>query len=95
MDWWVISKWIVIAVAVFPIWGSLLWVIWDVSIRPRLIPKAEIEAEANAMLARWGARAAEMAFIEEHAAWFRSHSFEQGRWHRIRVTIERMTNEVA
>lgn len=93
MDWWLALKWLVIALAAFPIWGALLWVIWDVRIRPHLIPKAEIEAEAKVMLAQWGERAAEMAFIEEHAAWYRSQSYEQGRWHRVRVAIERMADE--
>lgn len=93
MDWWLALKWLVIALAASPVWGSLLWVIWDLDIRPRLIPKAAIEAEAKAMLARWGERAAEMAFIEEDRAWRYSDGFEQGRWHRVRVTIERMSDE--
>ncbi|WP_407049207.1 hypothetical protein [Methyloraptor flagellatus] len=93
MDWWLALKWLVIALAAFPIWGSLLWVIWDLDIRPRLIPKAAIEADAKVMLARWGERAAEMAFIEEDRAWRYSDNFQQGRWHRVRAAIERMTDE--
>lgn len=92
MDSWLPSNWLVIAAASAPLWGTMLWVYWEVDVRPRLIPKAEIEAEARAMLERWGERAAEMAFMEEHAAWFRSHISEQGRWHRIRVAIERMAD---
>jgi hypothetical protein len=60
--------WVIVGVCTAPIWGSLVWVIWEGSIRPRLIPAAEIEAEARRLLARWGDRAAEMAFIEEDRA---------------------------
>lgn len=73
-----------------PFWGSLVWVIWEGSIRPRLIPAGEIEAEARRLLARWGDRAAEMAFIEEDRAWRYSETFEQGRWHRVRLMIDRL-----
>ena len=90
---WELGRWLIVAIFAFPMWGALLWVIWDVGIRPRLIPKAAIEAEAQAMLARWGERAAEMAFIEEDRAWRYSDGFEQGRWHRVRVAIERMADE--
>ena len=31
----------------------------------------------------------EWAFREEQAAWFRSHSFERGKWHRVRRAIRR------
>jgi hypothetical protein len=93
LDWWLALKWLVIALAAFPMWGALLWAIWDLGIRPCLIPKAAIEAEAQAMLTRWGERAAEMAFIEEDRAWRHSDGFEQGRWHRVRVAIERMADE--
>lgn len=93
LNWWLALKWLVIALAAFPIWGTLLRIIWDVGVRPRLIPKAEIDAEAKAVLARWGERAAEMASIEEDRAWRYSDGFEQGRWHRVRVAIERLANE--
>lgn len=82
--------WVIVGVCTSPIWGSLVWVIWEGSIRPRLIPAGEIEAEARRLLARWGDRAAEMAFIEEDRAWRYSETFEQGRWHRVRLMIERL-----
>jgi hypothetical protein len=82
--------WVIVVVCTAPIWGSLVWVIWEGAIRPRLIPAAEIEAEARRLLARWGDRAAEMAFIEEDRAWRYSETFEQGRWHRVRLMIDRL-----
>lgn len=82
--------WVIVGVCTAPIWGSFVWVIWEGSIRPRLIPASEIEAEARRLLARWGDRAAEMAFIEEDRAWRYSETFEQGRWHRVRLMIDRL-----
>jgi hypothetical protein len=82
--------WVIVLVCTAPIWGSLVWLIWEGSIRPRLIPAAEIEAEARRLLDRWGDRAAEMAFIEEDRAWRYSETFEQGRWHRVRLMIDRL-----
>jgi hypothetical protein len=59
-----VVRWVIVGVCTAPIWDSRVWVIWEGSIRPRLIPAAEIEAEARRLLARWGDRAAEMAFVE-------------------------------
>jgi hypothetical protein len=81
--WW----WLVVGVCTVPVWGSLVWVIWEGSIRPRLIASSEIEAEARRYLARSGERAAEMAFVEEDRAWRYSETFEQGRWRRVRRMI--------
>ena len=60
--------WVGIATAASPIWGALLWVLWQGSIRPRLIPRAEIDALAATMVARHGPRAEEVASAEEEQA---------------------------
>ncbi len=82
--------WIVIGALTSPIWGVLLWVLWQGLVRPRLIPRTEIDALAAEMLARHGPRAEEMAFIEEDRAWRYSRPFEQGKWRRVRKRIERL-----
>lgn len=82
--------WIGIGAAASPIWGALLWVFWQGSIRPRLIPRAEIDSLAAAMIARHGRRAEEVAFLEEEQAWRSSLPFEQGKWRRVRKRIERL-----
>jgi hypothetical protein len=82
--------WIGIGAATSPIWGALLWVLWEGRIRPRLIPGVEINSLATAMVGRHGERAAEMAFIEEDRAWRYSQSFEQGKWRRVRKRIARL-----
>jgi hypothetical protein len=48
--------WIVIAAAASSIWAAILWVLWQDSIRPRLIPRAEIDTLAAELLARQRAR---------------------------------------
>ncbi|MFY9685745.1 MAG: hypothetical protein WAJ88_08115 [Pseudolabrys sp.] len=82
--------WIGIGAVTSPVWGALLWVLWEGKVRPRLIPRSEIDSLAAAMLARHGRRAAEMAFIEEDRAWRYSQPFEQGKWRRVRKRIERL-----
>jgi hypothetical protein len=85
--------WVVIGAATAPIWGALLWELWEGGIRPRLVPASEIDSLAAAMLARHSDRAEEMAFIEEDRAWRYSESFEQGKWRRVRKRIERMRSD--
>jgi hypothetical protein len=80
--------WLAIGAAGGPIWGPLLWHFWQGTIRPRLIPGAEIDALAAAMLSQHGNRAEEIAFIEEDRAWRYSQAFERGKWRRVRKRIE-------
>ena len=82
--------WIGIGALMSPIWGALLWVLWQAFVRPRLIPRGEIDALAADMRARYGQRAGEAAFAEENLAWRNSQTFERGRWRRVRQRIERL-----
>ncbi len=82
--------WIGIGAATSPIWGALLWMLWEGQIRPRLIPATEIESLATTMAGRHGGRAAERALVEEDRAWRYSRPFEQGKWRRVRKRIERL-----
>lgn len=90
MDHASVLKWLLVGLALSPIWGAFLWELWEGGIRPRLIPASEIDALAASMLARHGDRAEEMAFVEEDRAWRYSESFEQGKWRRVRKCLERM-----
>jgi hypothetical protein len=76
--------WLTWLVASSPIWGTLLWHTWELSIRPRLIPAGDIKAIANELIARHGLRAEEIAVIEEDRAWRYSHTFDQGKLQRVR-----------
>jgi hypothetical protein len=93
LDWEQTLKWFAIMLATSPIWGAFVWVMWEGEIQPRLIPEPDIKALANAHIARYGARAAEMAFIEEDRAWRYCDSFNQGKWKRVRQEIERLSDE--
>jgi hypothetical protein len=87
------AGWIALAAALAPIWGTLLWELWDGIVRPRRIARERIDVLAAAMLAQHGDRAEEMALIEEDRAWRYSDSFEQGGWRRIRKRIAALRRE--
>jgi hypothetical protein len=79
--------WIVVVAASAPIWGTLLWDLWEGIIQPRHIPRDRIDALAALMLTRYGDRAEEMAWIEEDRAWRYFEYFKQGMWRRVRKRI--------
>jgi hypothetical protein len=79
--------WIVLGAATSPICGALLWVLWQGTIRPRLVSRNAIESLALEMLARYGPRAEEAAWAEEDRAWRESQVFERGKWRRVRRRI--------
>lgn len=81
---------IAVGAASSPIWGTLVWVLWQGFVRPRLIPRREIDALAAEMRARYGPRAEEAASAEEELAWRNSETFERGKWRRVRKRIERL-----
>jgi hypothetical protein len=69
--------WIVLAACSAPIWGTLLWELWDGTVRPRLIRRDIIDRAAAKILAEHGDRAEEMAWIQEDRAWRYSDSFNR------------------
>lgn len=85
----VILKWTMIVVALSPIIIGIGWSIVEGSILPRLIPRTEIANLADDIMRRHPEAPEYVAYITEHAAWFRSHTFEQGKWHRVRKEIRR------
>jgi hypothetical protein len=87
--------WIVLAACSAPIWGTLLWELWDGPVRPRLIRRDIIDRAAAAILAEHGERAEQMVLIAEHRAWCESDSFKQGGWRRIRKRIAALRRERA
>lgn len=90
LDWLLlVLKWLVIAAAASPVVIGVGWSVVEGSVLPRLVPRAEIEAMADAVMRDHADDPEEWAFMEEHAAWYRSHSFEQGKWHRVRKEIRR------
>jgi hypothetical protein len=82
-----ILKWVLIALALSPIILAFGSVFINGTIRPMLIPKAEIERLAAELISRHQ-YPEEAAAIEEHAAWYRSDNYGQGKWRRIRKAIE-------
>lgn len=90
LDWLLLAlKWLLIAAALSPIVLGIGWAIYEGSILPRLVPCAEIEAMADAVMRDHPDDPEEWAFMEERAAWYRSLSFEQGKWRRVRKEIRK------
>jgi hypothetical protein len=88
-----ILTWAAVAAGLAPVWGTLLWELWQGGVRPRLLGRGEIERAAARMLARHGERAEQMASIEEDRAWRYSDSFKRGHWRRVRKCIAAMRLE--
>jgi hypothetical protein len=87
--------WIAFAACLAPIWGTLLWELWEGTVRPRLIRRDIIDRAAAAILAQHGDRAEQMAWTQEDRAWRYSDSFKQGCWRRVRKRIAAMRRERA
>ncbi|WP_237152082.1 hypothetical protein [Oryzibacter oryziterrae] len=84
-----ILGWIAIILGAAPIVLGIGWSVWEFNIAPMLIPRAEIARIADQVMRDHPDDPQEWAFMEEHAAWFRSHTAEQGRWRRVRCELRR------
>jgi len=87
--------WIVLAACLAPVWGTLLWELWEGAVRPRLIRRDIIDCAAAVILAQHGDGAEQVAWIAEDRAWRTSDSFEQGCWRRVRKRIAALRRERA
>ncbi len=87
-----IAFWLAIAATLFPIWGALIWEIWEGIVPPRRLPQTEIDALTRQMIVKHGQQAPGAAFTREYRAWRTSDSFEQAKWRRVRLRICRMAS---
>ena len=46
--------WFLLVVAAAPYWGTVVWIVWQEVIRPRLIPRTELDRLASALIAEYG-----------------------------------------
>jgi hypothetical protein len=84
-----IFMWVSAALASSPIWGTLLFELWQGLICPRLVARSEVERRAAAMLARHCDRAAETCATNAHRAWCDGDMFEMAMWGRVGKAIEK------
>lgn len=88
-----IFTWLCWLVAFAPVGGLFSWHVWNARIRPRMIPAEDIARLADELVARHGAQAEDIAFIEQDRAWRSSEVFQQGKWHRVRRELQRRAGE--
>ena len=80
------GAWVFFGLFVLAIIG---WEVWQFRIRPMLIPKAKIDAMADALIARYGPNAEKMTYAEEDRAWRYSETVKQGVLRRVRRELWR------
>jgi len=68
--------------------GLVLWTVWTDTIKPRLIPPAEIDHAADEIIAGYP-DPEEEAFARHERAWYRSDVAEQTYWYRVRRAVRR------
>lgn len=79
----------VLIALVLLIGGVAVWHAWDFRLRPLFVPKTEVDAVVDELIAKHGSRAEKMACIEEDRAWRYSDTYEQGKWRRVRRELWR------
>jgi hypothetical protein len=82
--------WVVAGGVTAPVWGAIVWELWEGEIRPRLIPSVEIDRLAVEMIAKHGREAEQYAAAEEQTAWYDCDSAERGKWRRVRLRLREM-----
>jgi hypothetical protein len=86
---WYASEWIPAIIGLALIAVCIGWTLFELAIRPLLIPRAEIARLADELISRHRADAEYTAFVEEQCAWHRCETYEQGGWRRVRMEIRR------
>ncbi|WP_436102025.1 hypothetical protein [Pararhizobium sp. LjRoot238] len=68
--------------------GLVLWTVWTDTIKPRLIPPAEIDHAADEIIAKFSDPEDEVSARHERA-WYKSDGAEQAYWYRVRRAVRR------
>lgn len=71
----------------FPIWGALVWEIWQGHIRPAIIGQNLIQSEINQLYTQYGNNVFDYVCRREHRAIYQCDSYKIGYWRRIRREI--------
>src|SRR5262245_49993006 len=90
ITFWDVVYWAVIVTALSPIWGAVLLFTWFSEIRPRLIPRAEIERLAKELRAKYGDDAENYAAHKDRDEDFGLNETEHGKWRRVRKELRRL-----
>lgn len=86
---WPILKWL-LAAATLATFALVLGVyLYEDFIRPRMVPRAEIEALVDDVIRNHPDDPEWWAFREEYVAWHRCDGFKTGKWHRVRKALRK------
>ncbi|NRG17578.1 hypothetical protein HPQ64_07745 [Rhizobiales bacterium] len=69
--------------------GVAVWHAWQFRLKPLAIPKAKINAIVDDLIAQHGPDAEDWARGYEEEQWYRSDTYEQGKWRRVRRELWR------
>lgn len=86
-----IARWLAIAFLAMQLLvfvGAVGWIVWIDAIKPRLIPRREIERMADEIIAAYP-DPEEEAFTRHQRAWFCSDGAAQVYWRRVRGVIRK------
>ncbi|MCD7059120.1 hypothetical protein [Pelagibacterium xiamenense] len=78
-----------VPVLVVLVGGVAVWHVWEFRIRPLFIPKPEIDAVVDALIEKHGPDAEDWARGYEEEGWYRSDTYLQGKWRRVRRELWR------
>ena len=70
-------------IAALSLLGAVAYEVWHGVVRPRRVPREEIERCCAELRARHGTEASDVARREAWLAWRADDTFEEARWRRI------------
>ncbi|MEP7452992.1 hypothetical protein [Phyllobacterium sp. SB3] len=83
------SKWIAIVICTAPIWATLVQHVWELRVKPRLIPDGEIADMADHLVSKHGLEADSQAYMLQIEAWMDGDMVQQGILQRVRGELSR------
>lgn len=81
-------EWVIFLGATSPIWGTLIWEVWERWLKPRFIPRKLIEEMTFDLLSAHGVDAAEIARINADRAHRYCDSFGEAKWRLVECHVE-------
>lgn len=84
------SKISVVAICLSPIWGAIIFELWQCYLRSLLLDRAAIQQEIKRLYARYSDDAFSHAVEKENRAIYNCDSYQIGYWRGVRKEIIRI-----